>query len=100
MCSSLARLFVVKAEMSLLFNCWLVTHGVKVAGAACSRRRSAAESAANRVMKEACLAIVWLLEWDGLTPEQYEALKEAVGWERDVPNGLHAHAASFNDKGL
>jgi len=46
------------------------------------------------------MAIVWLLEWDGLTKEQYEELRETVGWERDVPDGLHAHAASFNDKGL
>ena len=46
------------------------------------------------------MAIVWLLEWDGITPEQYDALREAIGWERDVPDGLQAHAASFNDKGL
>jgi hypothetical protein len=46
------------------------------------------------------LAVVWLLEWDGLTPEQYEALREAIGWETDVPDGLQAHVASFSDKGL
>jgi len=46
------------------------------------------------------LAIVWLLEWDGITPEQYDALREAIGWETDVPDGLHSHAAAFNDKGL
>ena len=46
------------------------------------------------------MAILWLLEWDGMTPEQYDALREAVGWEADVPEGLRAHAAAFSAKGL
>src|SRR5438045_6518808 len=46
------------------------------------------------------LAIVWMLEWDRLTPEQYEALREAVDWEGNVPDGLQFHVAAFSEKGL
>jgi hypothetical protein len=46
------------------------------------------------------LSIVWLMEWDGITPEQYEALRQGVGWETDVPDGLQFHVAAFSDKGL
>ena len=44
------------------------------------------------------MAIVWLLEWDGLTGT-VEELRDTVGWERR-PDGSARHAASFNDKGL
>lgn len=46
------------------------------------------------------MPIVWLMEWDGITPDQYEALRERVGWETDVPDGLHYHVAAFGSKGL
>jgi hypothetical protein len=46
------------------------------------------------------MSIIWLLEWDGLTPEQYDSLRESVAWETDVPDGLHYHAAAFGPKGL
>ena len=46
------------------------------------------------------MAIVWLMEWDGITPEQYDRLRERVDWEGDVPDGLHFHVAAFSDKGL
>ena len=46
------------------------------------------------------MAIVWMLEWDGVTPEQYEAMREKVDWEGDVPDGLQLHVAAFNEKGL
>jgi hypothetical protein len=46
------------------------------------------------------MAIVWMMEWDGITAEQYDRLREMVDWEGDVPDGLHFHVAAFNDKGL
>jgi hypothetical protein len=26
------------------------------------------------------MAIVWLLEWDGITVEQYDELRDRIGW--------------------
>ncbi len=40
------------------------------------------------------------MRWEGVTPEQYDALKEAVKWDTDPAEGEIFHAASFDDKGL
>jgi hypothetical protein len=41
------------------------------------------------------MAVAMMLEWDGVTPEQYEEARSRVGWERDVPEGAIFHAARF-----
>ena len=46
------------------------------------------------------MSIVWVMEWDGITPEQYEEMRRRVDWEGDVPDGLYFHAAAFTDKAL
>jgi hypothetical protein len=46
------------------------------------------------------LAIVMNMRWDGVTPEQYEAAREQVGWEQRAPEGGLLHIASFADDGL
>jgi hypothetical protein len=46
------------------------------------------------------MAIVWMLEWAGITPEQYDELRQRVNWEGDVPDGLRFHVAAFDGKGL
>ena len=46
------------------------------------------------------MAIVWMLEWEGITPEQYDELRRLVDWEGDVPDGLHFHVAAFDAKSL
>ncbi len=38
--------------------------------------------------------------WAQATTEQYEALRNAVKWEQDVPKGAILHASSFDDDGL
>ena len=43
------------------------------------------------------MATVIMQKWDGMTPDQYDALREAVGWDRDVPAGMRFHVASFGD---
>ncbi len=43
------------------------------------------------------MATVIMQTWDGITPGQYDALREAVGWHRDVPAGMRLHVASFGD---
>ena len=34
--------------------------------------------------------------WPGFTAEQYDQLRDVVGWEREVPPGLILHVASFS----
>jgi hypothetical protein len=46
------------------------------------------------------MAIVMNMRWDGVTPEQYEAAREQVGWEQRAPEGGLLHIASFADDGL
>jgi len=43
------------------------------------------------------MATVIMQQWDGLTPDQYDALREIVRWDRDVPAGMRSHVASFGD---
>jgi hypothetical protein len=40
---------------------------------------------------------VIMQRFDEMTPQQYDALRELVGWDRDVPEGMHFHVASFGD---
>jgi hypothetical protein len=44
------------------------------------------------------MPIVWLLEWDGIGPVEYEKLRGEIGWEN--ADGLHLHIVAFNQKGL
>jgi hypothetical protein len=41
------------------------------------------------------MAVVLSLRWAGVTPEQYDAMLEAVRWEEQVPDGLVLHVAWF-----
>ena len=43
------------------------------------------------------MATVIMQKREGLTPDQYDALREIVGWDRDVPAGMRFHVASFGD---
>jgi hypothetical protein len=40
---------------------------------------------------------VIMQRFDGVTPEQYDELRRLVGWDRDVPEGMTFHVASFGD---
>jgi hypothetical protein len=46
------------------------------------------------------MAIIWIVEWDDLTPEQFEQLKELSHWEEDPPDGLQHQVTAFSDKAL
>ncbi len=35
------------------------------------------------------MSILWIMEWAGLTTEQYDQLREAIDWEGNVPDGLN-----------
>jgi hypothetical protein len=46
------------------------------------------------------MAIVMQMQWDGVTTEQYDAVRERVGWERDAPDGAIFHVSWFGDGAL
>jgi len=46
------------------------------------------------------VAVVWLLEWDGITPDQYDELRRRTSWDSDLPDGLQHQVAAFSDKAL
>ncbi len=46
------------------------------------------------------MAVVWLLEWDGITPEQYDELRQRTEWDTKLPDGLQHQVAAFSDKAL
>ena len=41
------------------------------------------------------MPVVMNMRWDGVTPEEYEAAREQVGWEQHAPEGGLIHIASF-----
>src|SRR3954464_9949704 len=46
------------------------------------------------------MPVVVSMRWWGMTPPQCEAARGAVGWERDAPEGLLLHVASFDEDAL
>ncbi len=46
------------------------------------------------------MAIMVIIEWEGLTPEQYDRLREAVGWLEEAPVGGRCHVVAFGDGGV
>jgi hypothetical protein len=46
------------------------------------------------------MAQILKMRWEGATPEQYDALRSAVGVESDTPEGLIFHVAWFRDGGM
>ena len=46
------------------------------------------------------MALMMKYEWQGTTPEQYDALRARVGWLTDPPKGGRVHVAAFNERGL
>lgn len=46
------------------------------------------------------MAVVMHMQWDGVTPEQYNQARAEVAWETDVPHGAILHIPCFTDTGL
>ncbi|WP_235459427.1 hypothetical protein [Streptomyces olivochromogenes] len=46
------------------------------------------------------MAVVMSMSWAGVSPEQYETVREAVGSEEVAPVGGQVHVAWFDDHGL
>lgn len=46
------------------------------------------------------MAVMLVMDWEGVTPEQYDQAKELVNWEGDpAPGGIY-HASGFDEAGL
>jgi hypothetical protein len=46
------------------------------------------------------MPVVMSMEWDGVTPEQYDEAREKAAWETDVPDGAILHVPWFVDDGI
>jgi hypothetical protein len=45
------------------------------------------------------MAVVAIFTGRGITKDDYQSLRDTVGWERQHPKGVIFHAASFDDAG-
>ena len=46
------------------------------------------------------MAVVMQMSWPGVTPEQYDRVRDLVQWEAVAPAGGKVHVAWFDDAGL
>ncbi|WP_055717701.1 hypothetical protein [Streptomyces torulosus] len=46
------------------------------------------------------MAVVLSMHWAGVTPEQYDTVRDAVGWEEAPAAGGQMHVAWFDDQGF
>ncbi|MFF3615413.1 hypothetical protein [Streptomyces sp. NPDC002580] len=46
------------------------------------------------------MAMVMSMRWAGVTPEQYDTVRDAVDWEEVPGVGGQVHVAWFDDQGL
>jgi hypothetical protein len=46
------------------------------------------------------MPVVMIMQWEGVSPEQYEAVRKEANWEGNRPKGGNFHVASFSPKGL
>ncbi|WP_030273723.1 hypothetical protein [Streptomyces sp. NRRL B-24484] len=46
------------------------------------------------------MAVVMSMRWTGVTPEQYDAVRDAVDWEQVPAAGGQVHVAWFDADGL
>ena len=46
------------------------------------------------------MAVMMLLEWDGIGVEEYEAARRHINWEGDVPPGALFHVMATTDSSV
>jgi len=46
------------------------------------------------------MAVVMSMSWAEVTAEQYDVVRETVGWEESAPAGGEVHVAWFDGRGL
>jgi hypothetical protein len=50
--------------------------------------------------KGALMPVTMIMDWPGVTAEQYDAVRELVQWETDKPTGGMCHIATVTPEGL
>jgi len=46
------------------------------------------------------MAAVIMQRWAGFSSEQYDAVRDIVGWDRHAPDGMRVHVATFDSGAL
>ena len=46
------------------------------------------------------MPVAMFMEWKGVTKQQYDALRDIVGWEKKKAPGGLIHIAAFSDTGM
>lgn len=46
------------------------------------------------------MAVIVVMEWEGATPAQYEAVRADIDWVTNQPPGALLHACSYTEQGL
>jgi hypothetical protein len=46
------------------------------------------------------MPVVMIMKWEGVTKEQYEAVRKEANWEGNRPKGGNFHVAAFSPAGL
>jgi hypothetical protein len=46
------------------------------------------------------MPVVMIMEWEGVTPEEYDRAKDLVKWDTDAPAGGLYHVAAFDGRKL
>ncbi len=46
------------------------------------------------------MAVAMVMEWSGITPENYEEARKRVDWEGNVPAGALFHVSRFTGDGI
>ena len=46
------------------------------------------------------MAVIWILEWNGIDKQQYEDLRSRIDWDAKPPTGLQHQVTAFSDKAL
>ena len=46
------------------------------------------------------MPVMMIMEWPGITPDQYDSVRNIVNFEGKPPAGGLFHVAAFDDKGL
>jgi hypothetical protein len=46
------------------------------------------------------MRVIMQMKWEGVTPDQYEKMRNSAHWEPDVPKGAVFHVAGFTDNAI
>jgi hypothetical protein len=65
----------------------------------CTTRQVTPNRRTNQLRRHFMAAVI-MQKWVGFTPDQYDAVRDIVGWNVQNPDGMLLHVASFDDDAL